>query len=977
MKWCAALLLAAVAMASSEDPAPGELGGWTSYPPVQDVGYDPSITPSDGWMLRIVRPPSTGPMRVGFLKRLDRVAAGPVRVSLNYRLKPAAAGAWVEVGLAGANGKRYAARLGSDGAVEFRDIPAGTGLEAMYVVAVIPDADPDFDYRFRMKNVKLDAVTAPAFDVLEPRAVKIASWKALVSEVTYEPGETISLNVKAPAAMTAVRCVLKDPDGRAVTSATLEGQGAGWKKAGFYTVGAGDVTGVWRVELTGTAAGGRKVETAVRVIVRAVRNERHPRLYFGADDRGALRARTEAPGLRDTWKHLMAQADKARAHERVNAGETMQLLDRQFLLPTLMAYFDIVMPLADRLRLHALKGFALDDAEARRTAKTALVDLAGWRRWEPPWFREHGQHTYYPVGELTMDAALAYDVLYNELSEPERVAVRRAFRERGIRDVYEEYVVNDRIPAGTSNWIGHVLGGALVASMAIDGEKDDPELNRMIGGLLLKLEDHLAASYLADGSYGESTGYEQFDMKSTGPMLEALDRVWGLDYWKRSHFKDSLRFPMYTLAWPPKESPDFGDGHGQTAYSAAPVVRRSGEASSRWYYSQFKHESTVDFLFPPEAAAGEPTEPPSTVFEQKGMTVFRTGWKPDDALLIFRAGPNFNHNHADQGSFQLRAFGEDLASEAGAAHYYNDPYYPTYFTQAEGHNTVLVDGDPASQDLGDTPQFRALNEHARMTTAITSAGYDAASGELAAVYRGRLDAYRRDIVFVKPGVVLIHDVLRARSKPATFEWLLHVKDKARLAESGGGYVYRAAGGQMDVTPLEPASPRISVTSGHLPHSVFNTVAPVNPPAEPGILRVHSGAAAQTGRFLVALRIGKQEPVERLTESGCTGARIGASRTYFRETGATRVTCGGWTTDAQHWTTSDSLLAASAVTTLAHNGRVVFTSDHPASFVLETGPGPLRLTVSAKEPTRVRITPDGGAPVDLQFSAGQHQQTIAR
>lgn len=84
-------------------------------------------------------------------------------------------------------------------------------------------------------------------------------------------------------------------------------------------------------------------------------------------------------------------------------------------------------------------------------------------------------------------------------------------------------------------------------------------------------------------------------------------------------------------------------------------------------------------------------------------------------VLLFRAGPNFNHHHADQGSLLLSAFGEVLIGEAGWSDYYKDPYYATFFTQAIGHNTILVGGNPESQTIPDTLQFKALNRYPRIT----------------------------------------------------------------------------------------------------------------------------------------------------------------------------------------------------------------------------------------------------------------------
>ena len=60
----------------------------------------------------------------------------------------------------------------------------------------------------------------------------------------------------------------------------------------------------------------------------------------------------------------------------------------------------------------------------------------------------HGQHTYYPAGQMSAAVALAYDLLYDDLTEAERSLVRRALPiENAIIPVYKEYVLDNRVSA--------------------------------------------------------------------------------------------------------------------------------------------------------------------------------------------------------------------------------------------------------------------------------------------------------------------------------------------------------------------------------------------------------------------------------------------------------------------------------------------------------------------------------------------------
>ncbi|HEY3836298.1 MAG TPA: heparinase II/III family protein [Bryobacteraceae bacterium] len=965
-----------------DDFTANNLSQWTSYPPAQDAGYDPSLTPTSEYgapggrsLMRFVRPPSTGRTRFGFLKRLDLASDGVVSLSFSYRFLPAIPVA-IEVGLAGGDGRRYRRLLQSstnnwtEARVEFREMPAGVAIQALYITATLEHGDPDVDCRFLLDNVKLDAARPAAFQVDVPRTQIIAPWPAQVSASTYAPGETIELAAKAPVELTQASCILKDVDGRSVVTAPLKLDKGRWINPALYTIAGADPKGVWRAELHGTTRDGRTITTDVRLLVRTSRADLHPRLYFGRDDHAALAARSRDPRFADLWNRIVDFSRKSRdTGDLTIAPRIFPLLDSRYLLPSLPGYFDILNRGSDRLLYNALAGYVSGDEASRTTAKSALLQISSWPAWAPPWFAAHGQSTYYPAGELTTVVALAYDLLYDELSDSQRNLVRQALIDRGIKPAFDEYVADNRISASTSNWIGHAVGGAIVATLAVLPREDDPKLSLWLGGLLLKFEDHLDASYLPDGSYGEGISYQEFDLKSTTLALYALEHSLGVDYWKRSYVRDSLQYPLYTLAEPRHSSPDMGDSHPPAGSNIAGIIQHSRDPILHWYYDRFEHRSIEDFLFPPEPLApAPPTAPVSRIFDRKGDAVFRTGWAPDDAILLFRAGPNFNHNHADQGSFLLRNFGEDLAVEAGYSDYYKDPYYATYFSQASGHNTILVNGDSASQEVADTAQFPALNAYPRITDSITTDFFDAVGSELSSVYKGVLKSYSRRIAFLKPGYVVVSDELETGGSPAKFDWLLHVRDRNRLHETTGGAMYEGTHASMSVRLMEPARSATRITGGHLPFAVFNPTAPAAAPEEPGILDFTADAPTGSGRYLVLLAMASSahtagEMAARakiVSGENCTGIQIDSGEVFIRRLRGPSARCGEWTTDARQWTSAGPILSAERVTSLRKNTTAMFQSDRPVDFAARYGDGTITLTVSADQDTTIGIHSDSTA-----------------
>jgi hypothetical protein len=1025
------------------------LGQWASYPPPQDIGYEPSLSPTADFdarggrsLMRVVRPNHRGPLRFGFIKRLNMVMAEGARLSLAYQLRSPSSNDLIEIGLAGQDGHRYTTKGPAVAdrwtnlevkLAELRDEKgqgpvAGLEIEAIYLVANFAHANPDLAYRFILDDVALSAARDARFEVRMPEAVEVAPWRALNSVVGYRSGETISIKATAPARLARVECALMGQDEPIVSSGRLYDDGthgderAGdgvWSNDSIYTFRATDIPGLWMAELKGITSDGRSISTFFRFVVHPSGASAHPRLLFGAIDREALVARTSDPKTAALWAKLQTAVKNTRETGNLaHGGEAFTRLDNVYLLPTLLGYFDVLSRARARIASNAFDAYLTGDPQSLGTAKSAVLDVARWKTWIPPWFEAHGQHTYYPAGELAFDMAFAYDLLYDKLSDDERALVRRALIERAIIPTYEEYVVDNRAMASTSNWIAHTVGGALLAAAAIAGDGPPAESNGRLelytNGLLQKLESHIAASYLPDGSYGEGISYQEFDLESLGPAFTALHRVFGVDYWKHSEVLGSLTYPLYTLAKPTTESLDMGDSHPPSGRTIAPLVKKSGDPMLRWYYDQFEHSSIIDFIFFDDSVAPRaPSLPTSRLFADKGNAVLRSGWGPEDFVFLYRAGPTFNHNHNDQGSFLLTAFGENLISEGGWSDYYKDPYYTTFFTQAVGHNTVLVDGNPESQGIADTRQFAALNTYPRITDAITSEFYDALGSDLTAVYQDRLDRYTRRIVFVKPHYFVIYDDLSAKGAPATFAWLLHLPDRTRINTSPGLTLYGGNRAALAVRTFAPVDAELQVRDGHIPYPVFAVSTPKTVPPQPAFLDVRTTAPATSAQFLVALvparsateaqaLAGRMTEIkgdgwiglrtERGTEGDLVMFRVGATNGAWRYE--------EWMTDAVAWTITQReealrMFAVQNARSFTRGGRALFASDNAVSIAanynanaievacyaasqakiqLFVGARPVRVLLDVREVSG-RYDP-GGTTISLTVPAGQHQLKIA-
>jgi hypothetical protein len=459
-------------------------------------------------------------------------------------------------------------------------------------------------------------------------------------------------------------------------------------------------------------------------------------------------------------------------------------------------------------------------------------------------------------------------------------------------------------------------------------------------------------------------------------MLHALERVFGIDYWARSNVLDSLAYPLATLATPTTESLDMGDTHPPAGHGIASIAYRSKDPVVRWYAARFEPRTIEDFVFFDDGIApARPPSPGSRFFPDKGNVVFRSGWEQDDTLLLFRAGPTFNHHHADQGAFLFRAFGETLATEAGWSDYYKDPYYASFFTQAAGHNTVLVDGDPESQSIADTAQFNALAAYPRITDVVLSDTYDAVTSDLAAVYKGRLSHYTRALVFMKPDYLLVHDDLQASGRPARFDWRLHVPNRRGVMAASERATYAGAQAALAVRSLLPGA-NFNVADGRLPYATLATRTPDPVPARPAYLDLRSVEPAMTHEFLVALVPARtpaaaNSAADRLTtldEGAWHG--IETTRGEFRDVvlfrthgaaGAARLR--EWTVNAAMWSvTRDGAtvvqISGHGLTSMMQDNRILVRAERPVSLIVRYRPGDLTVNCTALEGTPLTLAVSG-------------------
>jgi hypothetical protein len=155
-----------------------------------------------------------------------------------------------------------------------------------------------------------------------------------------------------------------------------------------------------------------------------------------------------------------------------------------------------------------------------------------------------------------------------------------------------------------------------------------------------------------------------------------------------------------------------------------------------------------------------------------------------------------------------------------------------------------------------SPPPRPLTPRARLLSTLFSPWYDYASGDAWNAYTRTeplLDRFRRDLLFVKPGCVVIFDeVVTRNGTPRELEWRLHTRATATIA--AGCLLVRGQQASLRGTVLLPETPDLTLAETPAPNPKHRTPYVV--------LKPHGKVAA--ANFLVVL-----EPLRDLASPAAT------------------------------------------------------------------------------------------------------------
>jgi hypothetical protein len=379
---------------------------------------------------------------------------------------------------------------------------------------------------------------------------------------------------------------------------------------------------------------------------------------------------------------------------------------------------------------------------------------------------------------------IAYDIAYDLLPEAARAAYRHqllADTRRRIGDIDGRYF---RMPAHNITLGAGV--GSIWGLLAVLGERGVGELAAETTAVLRAFDATMHTVYGEDGYPEEDMGYGTGVGAHMSQIAEALRRAGLYDPYTQcpryARFGRAVLHFVQPWGQHLSTTGDHGDDMGQREFVLPRLAAATDDPTLMWLAETLSYSNEVsvgkDRQLPgslltllatadaPKAVHPRRADVPTAFCDRaRGLVSFRSGWREDDALVVFdgsqRSPAGQGHAHASCGHVSLSAFGEYFGIDTGR-----------YNMEQNCHSVVLVNGESGRSSDGD---WVYMKHDGRLIDYAPAPFVDYAAVDASHQY----NTYwaRRHLGLVKgrgaaPYVWLVDDINHANDL-ATYWWQLH------------------------------------------------------------------------------------------------------------------------------------------------------------------------------------------------------------
>jgi hypothetical protein len=297
-----------------------------------------------------------------------------------------------------------------------------------------------------------------------------------------------------------------------------------------------------------------------------------------------------------------------------------------------------------------------------------------------------------------------------------------------------------------------------------------------------------------EGGWATGTGYWEVSHQADKRVADVLQVAAGINLYNKAFSRNEQYLVPYFM---PVGSPSgqFGDtSENPMLAQTVNLLRRQAQVYhtpfTQWSaaaagvsldpYKLFSYAHGDD-----DVEKRPPFELPSARWQKDvGWVAMHSSlYDPERISLYFKSSAygSYNHNHADQNSFTINAFGEKLAIDAGYYDSYNSNFHNNYYRTTLAHNAITYDTNKGQK-------INSMKASGRIVGFASSQAFDGTVGDATTAYNQEsaqpgwgLDLAKRGIIYVKPNAFVVIDKLDAKgSASSSFEYLLHADNSLTL-----------------------------------------------------------------------------------------------------------------------------------------------------------------------------------------------------
>ena len=418
--------------------------------------------------------------------------------------------------------------------------------------------------------------------------------------------------------------------------------------------------------------------------------------------------------------------------------------------------------------------------------------------------------------------ALGYDMLYDELTAEAKQQILTT--------------IDKQFKEGLARWPGFTearqvenhfwqmeLAGNFTAALATLGELESAtEMLDYTYGLFIARFPNLATQ---DGGWNEGEGYYSVNQTAVVDMALLLKKLGGIDIFKMGWYRN---LPDYFTYFSPVASPvsGFGDMHDRVEtgglkgrsemltigceennpyalyrffQSVRPVESFFGATADEKYWrkplakTEPWYQIVNNISVAPKRAKAPANQPTDKVFYGVGAAAMHSclADPAKDVTVFFRSSPfgSKGHAHADQNSFNISRHGERLFYPTGYYTSFADLHSLTSYKHTRACNSMLINGYGQAFGHEGYGWIKRHIEGENMSYVCGEAGeaYKKTTDKQFADFMNEkgikqdahfgmgdtpMKKFERHLVFVRPDVVVIYDVLEA-DEASEWSLLLH------------------------------------------------------------------------------------------------------------------------------------------------------------------------------------------------------------